>query len=386
MSGSSLSGRRLALAEEMARAAGRAEAAVRSRAGEAAAPGDRFVLEATADWPVEWVLLERHGERPKFLAVPADTQPLVGAADVAVPAGSAAGALSLRCRFPVWLEAGQLDLALRVGAIDEISLAKARQKVREAGTGTAAEIDLEGSVAYGDWIRETLSPALVAVGGGVEARTAEPRREVLPPRSRPALAWAAALAALLLAVALAGWGLRQERRLERLAAGLEQAERERWAAVAREAEAGAVERRRTAGILEQRKAEEKRLRERIAELETRAAPAPQAVLNVPFALLYPTEALRGPAKTVRVPPGAHFFLAVLSVEEATSHPSYRVIVTRKGRSAPVLQSDGLALSSGEVSLALPGELLLPGTYRFELFGLSDGKATPVAEYEIAITR
>src|SRR6185295_19446846 len=74
-----------ALAAQARELAVRTEAELERRRGQPAAPGDLFVLPATADLPVEWAILERRPEgRGKLLVVPADTNPLVGTADVEV--------------------------------------------------------------------------------------------------------------------------------------------------------------------------------------------------------------------------------------------------------------------------------------------------------------
>src|SRR6185295_1805428 len=83
----------------------RMTAELESRRGQPAEPGDLFVLPATAELDVEWAILERQsGARGKLLAVPADTNPLAGTADVEIAEGDQGGPLVLRCRFAVWLD------------------------------------------------------------------------------------------------------------------------------------------------------------------------------------------------------------------------------------------------------------------------------------------
>jgi hypothetical protein len=51
----------------------------------------------------------------------------------------------------------------------------------------------------------------------------------------------------------------------------------------------------------------------------------------------------------------------------------------------VWTGEGLKASRlNEVSLALPRDALSPGDYRLRLYGLKDGKAEPVGEYELRI--
>jgi hypothetical protein len=177
-------------------------------------PGDLFVLAATADLPVEWAILDR---RPgKVLAVPADTRPLAGSADVEVPAELSGGPLSLRCRFGVWLDAALFEPKLRSGALEPDIVAEALQHVRRLETG-----DLEGSPLaeevdadpeYADWLREVPERA--------RTLTAAARPAVAHPS--PAVTWTSAyrLAAIfaLLAVGLSIWVALLRREVGRLSA------------------------------------------------------------------------------------------------------------------------------------------------------------------------
>lgn len=136
-------------------------------------PGDLFVLRATAELPVEWVLLEK-GSGGRFLAVPADAGPPAGTADVEVPAGSPGGPLNLRCRFSLWLDASLIDPELRSGTLARESVEDARFRIRQIETGKlegsplAEEIDADSE--YQDWIRDVPEQAvkLVSTGRPVE--------------------------------------------------------------------------------------------------------------------------------------------------------------------------------------------------------------------------
>ncbi len=125
--------------------------------GRPPAPGDLFVLAATGDLPVEWAILDRRPDG-KVLAVPGDTNPLAGSADVEVPATASGGPLSLRCRFAAWLDAGRFEPGMRSGELAPGTIAEARQRVHQVESGTlepsplAEETDAESE--YRDWIRE----------------------------------------------------------------------------------------------------------------------------------------------------------------------------------------------------------------------------------------
>jgi len=179
-------------------------------------PGDLFVLAATVDLPVEWAILDRRAG--KVLAVPADTRPLAGSADVEVPAELSGGPLSLRCRFGVWLDAALFEPKLRSGALTPDIVAEALQHFRRLESGDleasplAEEVDADPE--YADWIREVPERA--------RALAAAARPVVWPVAARPApaVSWASAyrLAAMfaLLAVGLSIWVVLLRREVGRL--------------------------------------------------------------------------------------------------------------------------------------------------------------------------
>lgn len=227
---------------------GREEGALRERRGEAPRPGDVFLQASTADLPVEWVLLGTDPADPRRLvAVPADTNPLAGSGDVLVPAEAPGGPLSLRCRYAVRVEPGDLVPELVTGAVEPAyaERALALWQALEAGTAvaSASEREVDASPAYRDWIDEGPAPARDAVaaagqgaageapqGGEEPAASPAPRR---PQRARRRdvpgsertrgswrTVWAPALAAVLL-LAVVGLALRVvelERRIDDLAA------------------------------------------------------------------------------------------------------------------------------------------------------------------------
>jgi len=184
-------------------------------AGMPPAPGDLFVLAATADLPVEWAILDRRAGQ--LLAVPADTRPLAGGADVEVPAELSGGPLSLRCRFGVWLDAALFEPELRSGALTPDIVAEALHHFRRLESGDleasplAEEVDADPE--YADWIREVpeRARALVAAARPVPWPAARPS---------PAVSWASAyrLAAVfaLLAVGLSIWVALLRREVGRL--------------------------------------------------------------------------------------------------------------------------------------------------------------------------
>ncbi|HSG39907.1 MAG TPA: hypothetical protein VLE27_09750 [Thermoanaerobaculia bacterium] len=181
--------------------------------GRLPAPGDLFVLAATADLPVEWAILDR---RPsgELLAVPADTCPLAGSADVEVEEGAPGGPLVLRCRFGVWLAAGVFDPDLRTGSLAAETVADALHCWRqgEAGRGEASPLaeEVDADPEYVDWIRDVPERARDLA---VAARPVR-RKDNPPARSWTAYRLAAALA--LISIGLSVWVGQLRREVDRL--------------------------------------------------------------------------------------------------------------------------------------------------------------------------
>ncbi|HLX10428.1 MAG TPA: hypothetical protein VKY89_21445, partial [Thermoanaerobaculia bacterium] len=137
MTAESIAARRARLARAAAVAAGRAAGALDREGGGEPAPGDLYVLREAAAFAVEWLVIERDaGDPQRLFVVPADTNPLLGGDDCALTGDAAIGPLSLRCGCGVWLDAGRLAAAARVGAVAPESLAlAARWCAAVRGTG-----------------------------------------------------------------------------------------------------------------------------------------------------------------------------------------------------------------------------------------------------------
>jgi hypothetical protein len=344
-------------------------------------PGDLLPAAggASGEPPVEWLVLAHCPEPGLLHAVPADTHPLVGAADIRVPAGAAGGPLSLRCAFAVRVHERAFAAAAS-GAVEDRYVEEALRRCRalEAGLvaddplGEAADRDPE----YRDWLDEAIAPARAAV---TAAGSVLPFRAAAEPRQK----WgrAAAVAAsvlLLLGTGLAGGIAWQARRVERLAAAREAAGRE----IQRE-------RRRADDAESARRREAEQSRQRIADLESRldAGGRRSPLVNLPLALLTPVEALRGPATPLRLSPQAPYVLLILELGDVEPFAAYRLDVARGGTGERVWRGDGLTRSGvSEITLALPRDLLPPGEYRLRLAGVREGKAVPVAEYALAVER
>jgi hypothetical protein len=177
MNGEPTPSRRARLALDAA-AAGRRAARALDRAADAPpVPGELFVLRETAAFAVEWLVVERHGsDHDRLFVVPADTNPLLGGDDWTVSGDAAAGPLSLRCGFGLWLPASRLEGRLRVGAVTPASLAQAaRWCAAVRGAGRAG-----GDPEYEDWVEATIAPAHAAVAAAVGAEPAAVAAPAVP--------------------------------------------------------------------------------------------------------------------------------------------------------------------------------------------------------------
>ena len=100
------------------------------------APGDLLLMPETADRGLEWAVLAATPDDPRrVLLVPADTVPMIGSADVEVPAEEVVGPLSLRCRFAMWVRVDEGDLDGRKGTVGEPYVTAALEKHRALGAG-----------------------------------------------------------------------------------------------------------------------------------------------------------------------------------------------------------------------------------------------------------
>ncbi|HSS48735.1 MAG TPA: hypothetical protein VLX28_07305 [Thermoanaerobaculia bacterium] len=360
-------------------------------------PGGLYVLAETAGFPVEWAVLDAPaGNAGQFLAVPADTNPLAGSADVEILANEPAGPLSLRCRFALWLDAARFDPDRRTGALAPDAVARALEKkaALEAGDPAASPLawETDADPEYEDWVREVLHPAHAALASPA-AREA-PAGRTRPFRRGSTLGNPYALAAsvlLMVTLGLAGGLLWQTGKITDLDAVRHRTEEE----LRRERERHAGELRQTEEANRREIAERERLaaqreqedRNRIADLEQRLDRAghTRPLVNAPYVWLSPKDPVRGEPDKYTLPPGAGYLFLLFTVNDLRPFPEYRLEIVNKDAGRSVWSSRGLHKTTNlELSVALPRDLLPSGDYRFRLFGLKDGKAEPAGEYEMRI--
>lgn len=358
--------RRNRLAAAAERAASQVDLGWSGRGKRRAEPGDLYVLPATSELPVEWALLERHPGQPQlFLAVPADTCPLAGSADLALPEEGERGALTLRCRAQVWLHEDTLDPDLYTGSLGSGAIEQAREIVRRAAEGQLEPGPEDARPAYRDWLQEVVAPAGAAVG------TLVPHS--LPGRRPGARRWLPVAASILLGVStlgLSGWVFRQQDRIDGLSG-----ERDAARATREREQSASLERQLAAALRDKGR----------LERELRREDPPRPVVDPPLAFLDPAGSLRGAPGTIHLPREAPFLVLVLQLPEEGDAPAYRLTLQRQGSAATVWRSDPFRSSgTDEIRLALPRQLLAPGEYRLRLHGRRGGDERRLADYALLI--
>jgi hypothetical protein len=344
-------------------------------------PGDLYVLAESADFGVEWLLVERE-RRGRCRIVAADTNPLLGLTDVGLPSENPGGPLSIRCAVGLSIDVEILRRGQRTGALTAEDLDRVRQRCREQDAGVLADSRLgaggEPDPDYEDWLDEVLLPARAALAPAVQKENTEERRR----------GWNGAVAAVAICLLLALSGVSV------LAWRYHQAERQARQEIHRlleERQKAGAERQRLLlanrqELMALRAAEDRRL----AELRAKTQPAPaaakpplQLLANLAYMTFYPGEA-RGTVRDLPFPASATYLLAVFYVGQQPAFPEYRLEV-KSGAGASAWSVPGLkALPSQEVSVALPRTQLPNGVYHLHLFGISGGKQKSVGEYEVRI--
>lgn len=122
-------------------------------------PGTLWVHPATSSFAVEWLVVEQGSRRPRCcLLVPADCRPVLGIADIAIPADELGGPLSVRCHLGRWVPPSMLRHARASGQIAGHALDLIRNRYRQISSGSLGDLRLgrDGgpSPAYEDWIDE----------------------------------------------------------------------------------------------------------------------------------------------------------------------------------------------------------------------------------------
>ena len=239
---------REALERAAASHASRLDALPSSASGVGPRPGDTYLSRSTADFPVEWLVVEQasDGRGRRCRVLPVDVFPLVGSEDFRFPEGALGGPQVGRCGFPTWLDADRFEPDLRTGALAPDHLRALRHKLgtvesrrlrpadAEVVEPKPSEDEVDGDPEYHQWRDRTLRRAVAALAEMPEAPTLVPLFGAPPPAASPWTRVLVLAALLLLTLAPAAWTVL------RLSESLE-AERQRVATLESASEAQAAE-------------------------------------------------------------------------------------------------------------------------------------------------
>ncbi len=369
------------------------------------APGDVYVIRETRDYDVEWVLVAHDPASPeRYLAVPADANPLKGSADVALADGS----LRLRSLFAVWIDARVLDPDLRVSAVAAADVKRTRQRWLDVGdgktTGSVLAREVDDDPEYHDWCEDVLGPARRRLVEALETKKDDASDEsegVVVPFRRPARFIALPIAASVALVVTGGFALLLWRSIERVQSleetsrlveerhgeelrGLE-AERDRLEAErVRLEEARRLELAR-AGEESERVAQQHR--DQIAALDQRLEEARGAsdVINPTITVFDPPELTTRGKMELTLSPGSSHVVLFFALRERSPAPRYRLVVRERGDDAVVWTNDRLTLEEpGEIRVGLPAAILMQGEFELELARLEGDAFNKIADYELTI--
>ncbi len=344
--------------------------------------GTTFLSRKTADFPVEWVLIEEAEERVRV--VPLDVHPFVGSRDMERFAAEASGVV--RCDLDAWLDPAAVERELFTGALTQDELAEVRRRRGDAIVPTLREEEVDTDPEYRLWREETLRPALEALEVMESPSQEEPANVVQFP-GRWHRAWRPALAAAaLLAVALpVGWRFSQmDQALEAERARLAAVQQE-YTAAQEEYQAQATEFGRLESLVEEaRRASESALGEVRSLTEVRKnleeslarALKDRVVVNLPSFVLGGDSRRRANQQVPDVinPGDAERFTLSVEVVDPDPYDRYQIRLSKVG-GEKVWSNDELQTLGGKwLRLDFPTMLLERGVeYEIRVDGISGGR-------------
>jgi len=395
-------------------AAAKERQAVSARAAQPPGPGDVFVFQETADYPVDWAVVDCHPEDAQRLRVmPLDDYPQVGSCDVGLRLGTTGRVANARCDFSIWLDASVFESELRTGILTEKNLDHIRRKREQIESGTVvasiAEEEVDGDPEYTRWKERTLRPALKALpqtseSDAVSAAEAETAREgrVIPlrprerrrPRFEPVNRWLALAATVVLVIGLGG--LQEMRRLRTQLA----AENQRSAELERQR--GELERQLGASgadveqLREQYRKLEERSQQTVRDLEQerqqhqsnvadlrrklRQTQASEVDVNLPILRLTGEEARTRGGRPFRLElSDARRVVLMVEVVDPEPYDEYGVRIVDKGDGVEVWSGGGLSKPGSMLRLGLPASMLEPGEYELVIYGVVGGETKDLEE-------
>jgi hypothetical protein len=121
-----------------------------ARRGSLPVAGDLVLLGGVAAHGIRWLVLGRSRLHPcRWLAVPVDGSPLLGARDVRLLPEQAGRAVTLRCAWTMWLPTEALSAGVRTGWLGARALALARRCLRSPPAGGESD---EDTPEYQQWL------------------------------------------------------------------------------------------------------------------------------------------------------------------------------------------------------------------------------------------
>ncbi len=372
--------------------------------GEPPQQGDLFLVTASGEPSVEWLVVEHDSDAAgRWLVVVADDNPLVGSRDLAIDAAAAGGVTTLRCGVHASVEGRALERETRTGRVDEEVLDRVRERRREiaagARRGALSERQVDDSMAYGDWIGKlegilTDSPNRSATAvtpsadraihkhGDSVAKLPVPNRRRW--RSMSSLLQLAASVLLVVSIGLAGGFFQNGIRLDEVERDRARLERERA-----ELEATARRQRRDLEnqqrLIEDLGEQKTRIEARLEELRngqgTTRLSAPRAV---PFVWLSSERPVRGSDDPLVLPAGAEALVLILEVAEPEPFPTYRLELLERDTRELLWSVDELVKRGSELSLEVPRAMLADGVYQLRVYGLSGAEKVLVEEYQVTL--
>lgn len=324
-------------------------------------PGDLYTLAETADFPVEWLVVERAASGSCRM-VATDTNPALGSADVPVSAELEGGPLSVRCAVSLQVGVETLRRGERTGAVAPEILEPVRRRLEELAAGS---LDAAPDPELEDWHAEVLAPARAALlPPDLEAPRSSPRRF---------FGRRAAMAAILLLLAALG-------SLSALAWRFHHGELQARSQIDRlvqERQALEAEHQRQLAALREAQAREQRPPEPPPPPPIREPLQP--LINLAYASFYPSQT-RGDLQEIAVPSQATHLFLLFYVGNQEPCSEYELEVARRGAESFTVQ-ELRPLPSQEVSVAIPRTKLPDGSYQLRLSGLCGGERRELGAYE-----
>ncbi|HKH43218.1 MAG TPA: hypothetical protein VKM72_00995 [Thermoanaerobaculia bacterium] len=322
-------------------------------------PGDLYVLEETAGFPVEWLVVDRTPGPCRLVAT--DTNPALGSTDVPVPAEVEGGPLSVRCAVSLQVGVETLRRGERTGTVAPEILDPVRRRLEELAAGS---LDAAPDPELEDWHAEVLAPARAAL--------LPPQLKAPGPPPRHFRRRAVAVAAIFLRLAALGG-------LSALAWQFHRGELQARSEIDRLVhERQALEsehQRQLAALREIQAAQEQRPPEPPPPVSVPLQP----LINLVYAVFYPGET-RGALREIAIPDAATHLFLLFYVGDQAPCTEYELAIVRRG--APLLTVKELKpLPGKEVSVAVPRAQLSNGSYQFRLRGMCEGERRELGVYE-----